>query len=45
MEATIDSEKWSKRDMEYLTCGSMLTCGPKPSGSHQNQAEGLKLTF
>jgi len=30
--------------MEYLTRGSMLECGPKPSGNHQNQAEGSKLT-
>ena len=38
-----DSEEGGKRQMEYLTRGSMQTCGPKPSRNHQNQAERSNL--
>jgi hypothetical protein len=43
-DGSSDSEEGNKRDMEYLTHGSMRTCGPKPSGNHQNQAKASKLT-
>lgn len=38
------NEKGSKRGKVYLKHRSLLTCGSKPSGNHQNQTERSKLT-